>query len=142
MAQAMPTHCNRKLGLPSVGFNMHENVYFGQNHAMNSKIRAHRRHGAELPKIVVKHHEESNNSTLSSMHRDLMIRRPNKKPSAKASARNRSINVGGGHVSDLFFANRPSDLQVNASGTKAGKSSIEESSNAPTDRTGAAGPTT
>ena len=79
--RAKPRHA-----LPGVGFNLQDNMYFGQNRAPKFKAKGHRRQGTELPKIVVRNNgledfsntDTQNNSTLSSMHRDLMIRRPKK----------------------------------------------------------------
>lgn len=149
IAQGLPTRVGRRSGIPGVGFSVQDNVYFGQPPASKYKIRAvHRRHGTELPNIIVKHNPEENsiantqnNSTVSSLHKELMIRRPIKKQSQKPNTLNHSINVGGGHVSDLFFANRTAEIQAYMSTSKVDKSSIEDSSNHQTDRTAIIGNT-
>lgn len=142
-AQGLTTGVGRRAGAPGVAFHMHDNVYFGQAAPSKYKIRAgHRRHGTELPNIIVKHNPEEfsnanthNNSTVSSLHRELMIRRPNKKGGQKPSTLNHSINVGGGHVSDLFFANRTAEIQAHLSASRVGQSSIEDGPNPHIDRT-------
>jgi|OM-RGC.v1.035605457 hypothetical protein len=55
IAKGLPTNVARKPGLPVVGFHLHDNMYFGQNQVAKFKAKGHRRHGTELPKIVVKH---------------------------------------------------------------------------------------
>jgi hypothetical protein len=67
-----------------------------------------------------------NNSTLSSIHKEMISRRPPNKKSLKPNLLTNSINVGGGHVSDLFFANRVPEVQGNYANVKLDRSSIEE----------------
>ena len=69
-----------------------------------------------------------NNSTVSSLHKDFILRNQTNRKyvNKKHGVLNHSINVGGGHIHDMFLPNRAFDLNINHSLAKVDKSSIED----------------